>query len=422
MPRTTTLRRWAAPLAAVALMSVTLAACGGDDKGDSSAASADSSGPALTGDPIKIGYAASLSGPQAQNGTDGKGVADAWVKYTNNHGGVLGHPVQIDTTDTKNSLPGATSAIKQFQGDSSYSAIMLTDLVADTQLADTVKGTDIAVLSGGGSGDALWETTPGAFQDVSGGTYVMKPYAKVAEVAGAKDYAVAACEEVASCAQGGKLSTDFAKTLGLEDGGVASVSSTASDYTAECLSFQSKGVDAVGMVIGYPVAARLMTNCLQQGYTGIFTAANSGFDQKTFDKVSGAKIGGTTQGFPWYADDPAVQTYVDAMKEYSPDASYQSGNSTAIWSTLELLKKALEDAKPTTIDRSTVMDALYQVKDETLGGLLPQPITFTKDQPSPAVTCSWLFTYNAGDDDPKALPVEESGNGADGDLASTCLN
>jgi branched-chain amino acid transport system substrate-binding protein len=413
-------RTWALFLTIGALSASTLAACGNDDA--STSQSGAPSGPALTGTPIKIGYAASLSGPQAQNGLDGKGVAHAWQEYTNANGGILGHPVKVEVVDTKNSLPGAVSTIKRFQSDDSFDAIMLTDLVADTQLSSTVKGTDIAVLSGGGSGDQLWATTPGAFQNVSGGEYVQKAYAKAAQAGGAKSYAVLACEEVASCASNAQGSLDYGEGLGMKAGGVGTISASATDYTAQCLSLQGKKVDAIGMLLGYTTATRLMTNCIQQGYEGLFSAANSGFDQKAFGSISGAKVVGSTQGFPWYVDDANVKIYVDAMKRYSSDAGYQSGNSTAIWSTLQLLKKAVEDAKPAEIDRTTVMDALYQVKDETLDGLLPQPTTFTKGQASPPVTCSWLFTFNAGDDDPTAIAPESApGNKADGDLGSTCL-
>src|SRR5262245_10868537 len=92
-----------------------LSACGGNsDSGSSSSGndtgSADSSGPALTGDPIKIGYVASMSGPQATNGLGAKAVAHAWQEYTNSHGGVLGHPVDITMVDSKNTVPGATAA------------------------------------------------------------------------------------------------------------------------------------------------------------------------------------------------------------------------------------------------------------------------------------------------------------------------
>lgn len=423
-----TLKRATRIGAALAAASLTLTACGSSDNSDDakatggdSSASSPSSAAKLTGDPIKIGYVASESGAQSQNGLGAKAVAHAWQEYTNANGGVLGHPVQIDMVDSKNTVPGATSAAKAFLKDDSVDAIFMTDLVAEGALNQLFTNTPVAVLSGGGSADTFWSKVPGVFQDVSGSDYTIKAYVDQAKAAGATSFGWAACAEVAVCNANGSKAMDYAKSVGLTPTGVQQVSATASDYTAQCLAFTGKQTDSIAFNIGYQVGTRFATDCLQQGYTGIFSVTNSGFDQGAFSKVAGFKAAGGTQGFPWWSSDPKVVAYRDAMKQYSPDGTYTSGNSTSIWSSFELLKKALENAKPTTINRSTVMDAMYTIKNETLGGLLPEPITYTKGQPSKPVSCNWLFTYNAGDSDPKSIEPDKSGNGASGDLASTCL-
>jgi branched-chain amino acid transport system substrate-binding protein len=413
--------------ALVASGCLVLSACGSDgDDGASadtgSGSSDNSSAPALSGDPIKIGYGASMSGAQAANGIGAKAVAHAWQEYTNAHGGVLGHPVEIDVVDTKNTVPGATSVAKTFLSDDSVDAIFLTDLVAEGAMVDTFKDTPVAVISGGGSSDLLWSNVPGVFQDVSGSDYTIKAYIDQAKAAGATNVGWAACAEVAVCQENGGKAMDYAESLGLKTSGTQLISASAADYTAECLSYIGKNTDSISFNIGYAVGTRFASDCLQQGYTGSFSVMNSGFDQDAFNKVPGFKSAGGTNGFPWWSDAAPVKTYRDAMKEYSPDGTITSGNSTAIWSSFELFKKALEDAKPSEINRQTVMDAMYSVKDETLDGLLPEPITFTKGQPSKPVGCNWQFTFNAGDDDPKSIaPTDTTGNnGAEGDLASTC--
>src|SRR3954465_10361548 len=166
--------------AIVAAGCLVLSACGDDsDSGSSSGgdtSSGDSSGPALTGDPIKIGYVASMSGPQATNGLGAQAVAKAWQEYTNSHGGVLGHPVDITMVDSKNTVPGATAAAQGFLDDDSVDAIFMTDLVAEGAMADMFKDTPVAVISGGGSSDLLWTSVPGVFQNVSGSNYTIKAY------------------------------------------------------------------------------------------------------------------------------------------------------------------------------------------------------------------------------------------------------
>ncbi|ONH31697.1 hypothetical protein BL253_08520 [Pseudofrankia asymbiotica] len=400
-----------------------LSACGGgdDDTASASGGTAQGSAPALTGDPIKIGYGASMSGPQASNGLGAQAVAHAWQEYTNSHGGVLGHPVDIKVVDTKNTVPGATSVAKDFLKDDSVDAIFLTDLVAEGAMGDLFKDTPVAVISGGGSSDLLWSKLPGVFQDVSGSDYTIKAYADQAKADKGTKFGWAACAEVAVCQENGGKAMSYAQSIGMTPTGTQLVSASAPDYTAECLSFIGKGTDAIAFNIGFSVGTRFASDCLQQGYTGIFSVINSGFDQQAFGKVSGFRSTGGTNGFPWWADAAPVKTYRDAMKKYSPEGIVTSGNSTAIWSSFELMKKALENAKPAEINRATVLDAMYGVKDETLGGLLPEPVTFTKGQPSKPVGCSWLFTFDAGQDNPKSIVPDKSGNGADGDLASTCI-
>lgn len=394
-----------------------LTACGSSSSGSGS----DDLG-GLPGPPIVIGYAASQSGAQASNGLAGVAVAQAWQKATNAAGGINGHPVQIKVTDTKNTTTGASAAIKSFTQDKNVDAILLTDLVAEGPLVSMIRDAGIAVLSGGGSSDDAWYNVPGTFQDVTGSLYTVKAYVEAAKLGGATTVGWAACAEVATCAANGGRGNAYAASIGMKPSGVQQISATATDYTAQCLAFTSKGADGIVLGVGIDTGVRVMSDCLQQGYQGVFSVANSAFDQAKVNKVPGARIIGTTQGFPWWADDPKVQAYRDAMSKYQPEGVWQGGQSTSVWTSLELFKKALENTKPAEVNRDTVLDAMYSIKDETLGGLLPQPITYTKGQGSPQIQCSWFFKYNSGDPNPVSIPpADKSGNGASGDLASTCV-
>ncbi|BCB89815.1 hypothetical protein Psuf_071280 [Phytohabitans suffuscus] len=170
-------------VAVAAAACLALTACGDDS--DASSGTDSGSGANLTGEPIKIGYAASQSGPQASNGLNGAGVAQAWAKHTNANGGVDGHPVEFEIVDTKNTVPGATSVVQNFLDDDEIDAILLTDLVAEGAMGKMLTDVDTPILSGGGSSDLLWSTVPGAFQPVSGSNYTVKAYVQVAKAVGA---------------------------------------------------------------------------------------------------------------------------------------------------------------------------------------------------------------------------------------------
>lgn len=62
----------------------------------------------------------------------------------------------------------------------------------------------------------------------------------------------------------------------------------------------------------------------------------------------------------------------------------------------------------------------HTISGETLDGLLPQPITYTAEGAQPLVRCFWLLELEGGEF--ATLAVDgDSGNGAEGDLATRCF-
>src|SRR5437764_4668051 len=119
-------RRSALGVAVVSMLAL-LAACGGG--GSSSKGASPSSGssgtteptqPAPTGTPLKLGFILDKSGPNGPGQGDlGSKVAEAWVKYTNSHGGVAGHPVELKITDTKGDPANGQSTATEYANDKS---------------------------------------------------------------------------------------------------------------------------------------------------------------------------------------------------------------------------------------------------------------------------------------------------------------
>ena len=57
------------------------------------------SGGAASGTPYQVGFDSSLSGPYAANGVGQRNGFNAYIDYTNAHGGVNGHPVKVTALD-----------------------------------------------------------------------------------------------------------------------------------------------------------------------------------------------------------------------------------------------------------------------------------------------------------------------------------
>jgi len=77
-------------------------------------------------------------------------------------------------------------------------------------------------------------------------------------------------------------------------------------------------------------------------------------------------------------------------------AASATGGGTAIaWAAGQLLAKAVAShlgAQPTSQD---ILDGLWTVHSETLGGLTP-PVTFVKGQPAPPISCYFLIELKNG--------------------------
>ena len=99
---------------------------------------------------------------------------------------------------------------------------------------------------------------------------------------------------------------------------------------------------------------------------------------------------------------------------------YQDPTSTGTWAALELFRTTMADAsdQPT---HDEVFQAYYALQDEDLGGLLPQGVTFTEGQPSPAISCFWVYTLEGGEFS-AVEPSAESGNSVStGPLKTACV-
>jgi branched-chain amino acid transport system substrate-binding protein len=215
-----------------------------------------------------------------------------------------------------------------------------------------------------------------------------------AKAAGATTLAVAACAEVDSCSQAEPVFAADAKALGLGYTGLVKVSSTAADYTAECIKFVQDGVDFVQISAAGAVGARMWSDCADQGYTGIF-GASAGSVAGDLLKVDGIKLAGGLNGFPWWVDDAPVKAFRDAMEAGGVSADeYSSPTATGLYAALELFAKANAGIgeNPTKDD---ALAGMYTLNGETLDGLLP-PVTFTSGERAPNRACFWPYTFEDG--------------------------
>jgi branched-chain amino acid transport system substrate-binding protein len=354
-----------------------------------------------TGTPLRIGLLNDQSGPSSGGQKEAAAAAEAWADEVNANGGVAGHPVELVIKDTRGDAPTGSAAAQELIDDTSVIATLVVDANAEAAYGPSLSQGGLPVIGGAGYNPTFWGALPNVWGIATSFPSVVNEQVIAAASVGATKGAVAACAEVAACASAAPVFEGATKALGLEYGGVVTIAFDAPDFTAECLQFINDGVDFVQLSATAGVVQRLAADCQTQGYDGWFGASAGTVNPNLFGGDVELKLTGGLNGFPWFVDDAPVQAFRDVMEAHGIDEDgYSMPTVTATYASLELFKKTLE-ANAATLgdnpDRAALVAAYGTVADETLDGLLPNPVTFTADAPGPPISCFWLYTFEDGE-------------------------
>jgi branched-chain amino acid transport system substrate-binding protein len=364
-----------------------------------------------TGTPIDLVALFDVTGPANGYQGDAVPVLQAWEKYTNAHGGVGGHPVNIQVEDTEGNASLASADAEKAVKNPSVVGAIVVDGAGETTSVPILSKAGLPVIGGVGYSPELW----GA---VKGNTLLPAPPLKnvflvntaapaseSAYVSSAKYYhltnffGVSDVEEPNS-AQAIDFVAKLARVVGLKVS-QASVSPNAASFTAQCVAIQQAKAQVVLPAMPGTLSQRLIEACQQEGYKGAWDLVGSGLPAELFTALGDAHVVGGLWGFPWYANTPAVEHYRSVMKTYDvPSVKWEGGISPAVWTTLELLNHVVQSNASTLgasvkITRGDLITAYGTVKNETLGGLLPGPVTFTPGAVAPPA-CYWLYSEVGG--------------------------
>jgi branched-chain amino acid transport system substrate-binding protein len=398
------------------VMVLVATACGSSSK---PATSTGTTQPPPTGTPLKIGWIGTLTSATISGPILAKDGMDAWVKWTNGHGGIDGHPVEVSYVDDKADPAVGLAGVKQLVESEHVIAIVGSNAGSTQQTwAPYVLEKRVPVV-GGSLIDALWFTNP-MFYPV-GGSVVTNIFGqmKSAAVAGNKKVAVILCTESAACQQAQPLFTKNATDVGMEMVYNALASTTQASYTAECLAAKKAGAEAVANFTNAVVMAR---DCARQNYNPFWVSADEGFGASVIKQqpALGKAVGSSEQ---WNCLDQtlSIQPAKDlnaALDQFHPEwrpggKNYDlslSGDCTS-WAGGMAFAKAMENAAvaaDATATSDDVIRGLSMFKDETLDGIAP-PLSYSDgSKPNPQVTCTFVYKW----DDLKLISVK----GDDGNL------
>jgi len=366
---------------------------------------------------IKIGFAVALTGTESPVMVPSAAAARAWQSMVNATGGIGGHPVKVIITDTAGSPAQMLSTVEHFVNVDHVAAVMTADDVAETAAQPFLTSHNIPVF-GMGFTTTIWGVQPNYFPTFTMIPGTLEGQVLAAKKAGATAFGAVVCAEVAACLQAEGLFKPAAQSVGLQWTSIVSGAASDPNYNAQCLAMMQGGTNFISIALQGALVPKLVTDCNQQGYNGWYGSNANGFVQ-SLDSIGNAKFAGNAAGFPWWVNNKPVVQFRDAMKKYQPKTNYHNGETTVIWADLQLFRATMAPVKG-AITPASVMKAYDHIKNQTLGGLMPQPITFTAGKGAPNITCQWLFTYHSGNANPVSTRFGAPGNGATGGLASSC--
>ncbi|RYE41090.1 MAG: hypothetical protein EOP24_38335 [Hyphomicrobiales bacterium] len=363
---------------AALLLAGSLQACSDDNGGSDSYVV----NPDLTKSEIVIGMAnASTGSADGVQNAPSEDVAKAWEQWVNTDmGGINGHPVKVVVRDTKEDPATAVDVANQLiNTDKVIAEVGGSDSVSAGAWIPIFNSAKVPVIGGQIVDDHVIAENPYHYSLVIPVSSIAAMMVDTAQAAGAKSFTAVLCAESPSCAGAAPVWEARSAELGIKYDGYTSVKASDPSFTAACLNVAKSGADFVELATSAATSLRVVNDCNKQGFVAnLYGVTYGAFDGARLVPVSekGANFLGIMEGFPWWLENPAAQQYRDVMTKYGKEGTYtQNPTQSDAWAALELFRKAMKNASDNpTADE--VVQALAQIKDDDLGGLLPQKVTF----------------------------------------------
>ncbi|MGQ0464210.1 MAG: ABC transporter substrate-binding protein [Sporichthyaceae bacterium] len=343
--------------------------------------------------PIRLGQTLASSGLiGASIGGLRTGVA-LWAKDVNARGGVQCHPIQLTQLDDA-SDPARVSAN--------------WNTLVHVQGAVALIGVGTPVTIGALRTAAERDRVPVLGSDLNATDYFQSPYlfpqGGLALTAYDGSYVMAArekgpggtagliyCVEVSICTGVKNNHEKAARRAELKLGPIRAASLTQPDYAAECQAMKQAGVTVLFLALDGSGSSRAARSCVSIGYTpaiassAIAISAAAGVDKNL--RQLGTFLG--NNNVPFMSDSPAAAEFRAALARIAPSAPLEQ-QALLGWASGKLFEAALakvaDRARAGDVTTQMVLEGLWQLKNEKLGGLAPG-LTFVKGKGADAADC-----------------------------------
>jgi branched-chain amino acid transport system substrate-binding protein len=356
---------------------------------------------AASGGTLVIGQVASETNPTtpgAKN-TTARDTLNAWAKMVNAKGGINGMKVVVKTVDDGTDPAKATSLTKGLIDDGAIAIVGESSNNVEQVLKVTTDA-DVPLIGGGcysiaaiGSENFFCVTTTAI-------TEGLKAQIKLVADQGGKSFGITYASDIPAAAAAAPIFKALASQFNVKYTEGIGATNTQPDYTAACVQFKQSNTTDVG-IEGAPLLQNLARDCGRQNYFPKYTSGDGTISQNSWLKDPNIKEAiAAVYSFPYMVTKgPDAETtkslkeFHAAMDKYAPKVLKGDSKqpSTVIWTAAKAFEQAASAIPSgTTPSAAAVKTGLYTFKDETLGGLAPNPITFTQGEDHAHNAC-WFF-------------------------------
>jgi branched-chain amino acid transport system substrate-binding protein len=350
---------------------------------------------------VKVGHIGTYSGVLGAIFNGGREMTSVWAASVNAHGGLNGHPVKVITADDG--------------GDPSRNLSLTRDLVENQGVIAFVGNiTPLSLngsrayleskkipLVGGDLTDVGWYRSPMFFPQGALIDGPLRGAAKLAVRSGGPKVALLYCAEAAACYTARDLfQGDAVTNAGGKLTYSAQVSLAQPNFTAECLQLRFREIDAVVATVDGNSLARIARDCKQQNVKVQFVSFALALVDSLRSSPDLDGLVGSTGLFPWMLRTGPAAEYGAALGKYAPKL-LTSGSTAAVWGSGLLLQAASRALPAGAVTSADILNGLYSLKKETLGGLAP-PLTFRRGKPPAPMTCWYEIALRKGEFVPPA--------------------
>ncbi|MEX1008699.1 MAG: ABC transporter substrate-binding protein [Acidimicrobiia bacterium] len=339
------------------------------------------------------------STPGSKN-TYARQTLNAWAKMVNAQGGINGMKVVVKTVDDGND-PAKASALTKGLIDDGVIAIVGEATTSNlVQVLSIATDAGVPIIGGGcysidaiASENFFCVTTTA----ISEG---LKAQIKLVADQGGKSFGITYASDIPAAAAAAPIFKALASQFGVQYTEGVGTTNTQPDYTAACLTFKQSNTTDVG-IEGAPLLQNMARDCGRQNYFPKYTSGDGQISQTAWLKDPNIKEAiAAVYSFPFTVtkglnseQTASLKAFHSAMNKYAP--AVLKGDSkqpaTVIWTAaLAFGQAASAIPSGTTPSAAAVKTGLYTFKGETLGGLAPNPITFTEGEDHVHNAC-WFF-------------------------------